>query len=61
MTGILQGWERQGEGVWESSVPARMNEVANPGQVDGGGSRVRKELTAGREPWPKLALQPIVE
>ena len=47
--------------MWESSMPARMNDVANPGQVDGGGNRVRKELTAGRVPWPKLALQPIAE
>lgn len=31
-----QGWERQGEGVWESSMPVRMNDVANPGQVHGG-------------------------
>lgn len=46
MTGILRGWERQGEGVWELRVPERMNDVANHRQVDRGGSGARKGLTA---------------
>lgn len=46
MTGPLQGWERQAEGVWEWRVPGRMKDVANHEQVDGGGSGARKGLTA---------------
>lgn len=46
MTGLLQGWETQGEGVWEWRVPGRVKDVAHHKQVDRGGNGARKGLTA---------------
>lgn len=46
--------------MWESRVPGRMNDVADQRQVDRGGSRARKELTAWQSASSKAGT-PVLE